>query len=487
MADPLSRGVLGFLLALTAIRLVVAGAAPLSPDETYYWVWSRALALSYFDHPPMVALAVRAGTAVFGATALGVRLLAPLLALAGSFLLAAAGRDLLGLDRRGADRAVLLLNATLMLAAGAVTMTPDTPLIFFWTATLAALGRALAGQVRVFLPVAGLCCGLAFCSKYTGVLLVPAIAGMILVHGQTRAWLGRPAAGAGAALALLATLPVLLWNGAHDDASFAKQGGRVGDFHPTHALGFEAELLGGQLGLLTPLVFVLAVAGLVLCARRARAGRPGATLVLLAVLVPAAVFVLHAIGGRVQANWPAVMAPAAALAASLPRFRRLPAIAAAALGYALAVPLYVQATAGVFPLAPHFDVTLARLGGWPALAAGVAQADTEGLPVAADDYALASELAWNCAAPAVLGAEPRWRFFRLPHLVPAGEVLLLRSRRRTDAPLAAVWPGHRGVAVLARARGGLVAERYALSRTGVAMPPLEIALLPRPARCDAPR
>ena len=481
----MSRHVVWFLVALTAARLVVAGAVPLSPDETYYWVWSRALAPSYFDHPPMVALAIRAGTALFGATAIGVRLLAPLLALAGSFLLAAAGRDLLGLDRRGADRAVLMLNATLMLAAGSVTMTPDTPLIFFWTATLAAIGRALAGQVRVFVPAAGLCCGLAFCSKYTGVLLFPAIAGMILAHGQTRAWLRRPAAWAAAALALLATSPVLLWNAANDFASFAKQGGRVGDFHPGRALGFEAELFAGQLGLLTPLIAVLAVAGLVLCARRARDGRPGATLVLLAALTPGAVFVLHAVGGRVQANWPAVIVPAAALAAALPRLRRLSAVAAAALGYGLGALLYLQATTGLLPLSPHFDVTLARLGGWPSLGARVARADREGLPVAADDYALASELAWTCAAPDVLGAEPRWRFFLLPHLVPLGEVLLLRSLHRTDAPPASVWPGNRDIAVLARVGHGRVAER--LYRTAIAMPPQDIVLLPRPARCNAPR
>jgi len=39
-----------------ALRLVVAASIPLVPDEAYYWVWSRALAPGYPDHPPMVAL-----------------------------------------------------------------------------------------------------------------------------------------------------------------------------------------------------------------------------------------------------------------------------------------------------------------------------------------------------------------------------------------------------------------------------------------------
>ena len=29
-------------------------AKPL-PDEAYYWLWSKNVALSYFDHPPLVA------------------------------------------------------------------------------------------------------------------------------------------------------------------------------------------------------------------------------------------------------------------------------------------------------------------------------------------------------------------------------------------------------------------------------------------------
>ena len=53
-------GPLAALAALTALRLIVAAATPLAPDEAYYWVWSRALAPGFLDHPPMVALWIRA-------------------------------------------------------------------------------------------------------------------------------------------------------------------------------------------------------------------------------------------------------------------------------------------------------------------------------------------------------------------------------------------------------------------------------------------
>jgi hypothetical protein len=60
------------LLAVTALRLLVAALVPLAPDEAYYWVWSRALQPGYLDHPPMVALFIRAGTLLAGEGAFGI-------------------------------------------------------------------------------------------------------------------------------------------------------------------------------------------------------------------------------------------------------------------------------------------------------------------------------------------------------------------------------------------------------------------------------
>src|SRR5688572_7253313 len=56
------------------VRLIIAALTPLFPDETYYWEWSRHLATGYFDHPPMIAWLIRAGTLLAGDTPLGVRL-----------------------------------------------------------------------------------------------------------------------------------------------------------------------------------------------------------------------------------------------------------------------------------------------------------------------------------------------------------------------------------------------------------------------------
>ncbi|MBE7729340.1 4-amino-4-deoxy-L-arabinose transferase, partial [Komagataeibacter sp. FXV3] len=62
------------LLLLAAVRLVVAGVLPLSPDEAYYRLWAFAPAAGYLDHPPMVAVWIRLGMLLGGDTASGVRL-----------------------------------------------------------------------------------------------------------------------------------------------------------------------------------------------------------------------------------------------------------------------------------------------------------------------------------------------------------------------------------------------------------------------------
>src|SRR6201989_379576 len=73
------------IAALVVLRLVAAALTPITFDEAYYWMWSKNLAGGYYDHPPMVALVMRAGTMIAGDTELGVRLVSILLALPMSY------------------------------------------------------------------------------------------------------------------------------------------------------------------------------------------------------------------------------------------------------------------------------------------------------------------------------------------------------------------------------------------------------------------
>jgi 4-amino-4-deoxy-L-arabinose transferase-like glycosyltransferase len=454
------------LAALTVIRLVVAAIAPVSPDEAYYWVWSRALAPGYLDHPFMVALWVRAGTAAFGDGAFGIRVLAPLSAALGSVLIIDAAR------RLGAGRgyaAALLLNATLLFGAGGILMTPDTPLILFWIATLWAMARIIAGGSGWWWIAAGVFAGLALDSKYTAALLLAGIGLWLVLMPAGRRWLLRDARPwLGLAIALLLFLPVILWNADHHWASFLKQGGRTGDFHPARAAQFLGELVFGQLGLATPVVFVLCVAGLVHVTRQAAMRRDAAAGLLAALGVfPALVFIQHALGDRVQGNWPEILYPAAVIAAAMLPLTMRWLKPALTVGFVMTLVIYVQAVASPIPIGGVSDPTIRVLGGWAGLTEAVARrAQQAGAHfIAIDEYGLGSELALRLPpAMAVVADDPRWLLFNLPHpglaLAPGETGLLIRTMRRRTPPDARPWASMSEIGILGRGRWGRIGESY---------------------------
>ena len=130
------------IAALVVLRLVAAAVTPLTFDEAYYWMWSKALAGGYYDHPPMVALVIRAGTDIAGDTAFGVRLVSILLALPMSWAVYRAAAILFG-GVRVAATATILLNVTLMAAVGTLVVTPDSPLLVAASFVLLALAKVL--------------------------------------------------------------------------------------------------------------------------------------------------------------------------------------------------------------------------------------------------------------------------------------------------------------------------------------------------------
>ena len=456
--------------ALTVLRLLVAAFAPLSPDEAYYWVWSKALAAGYSDHPPLVALWIRAGTWIAGDGALGVRLLAPVAAALGSILLARASDDLLPNAGAGVIAAALL-NATLLFGIGSVTMTPDTPLLLFWTATLWALARLVATGWPGWWLVAGTAVGLALDSKYTAALLLPAIAVWLGVVPAIRPWLRRWPLWGGALVALLLFAPVLAWNAEHRWISFSRQGGRLEDWNPARGAQFVGELVAGQVGLLTPIIALLVAAGIVRAAGGWRDRDPGWLLLAALTIVPLLVFVEHALGDRVQANWPAIVYPAGAIAAvGLSRGWSRLVWPGVVLGLALTSLVWAQCVAAPAALPMRWDPTLMRLGGWRTLAASVdaARQRAGATFVVADNYGVASVLARLLPAEVkVVGVDPRWRYFRLPDARPVidGRVgLLVHSVRRRSAPENADWSTLSPVGAIARQRNDVVAEKYELYR-----------------------
>lgn len=304
-------GAILILGILTLLRVAAAARVPLSFDEAYFWLWTKNLAVSYYDHPPLLALVVRLSTLLFGDTEFGVRFVPVLASIAASWAVWRAGAALSG-ERVGAAAAVFF-NLTLMLASQGMAATPDSLVLAASAFLLLAIAKLQQSEDGRWWLAVGAALGLAFLSKYTAFFLGGSIALWLFASKENWRWLKTPWPYLAASIAIAAFLPNLIWNATHDWVSFKFQFGRVvsGGF----TLRFLFEFLGGQIVLASPVVLFLALRRF---AHDFRGWTEGKSLtVCTALVLPAsAYFLLHAFHDRVQANWPSFIYPALAILAA---------------------------------------------------------------------------------------------------------------------------------------------------------------------------
>ena len=335
----------------------MAALVPLTADEAYYWLWSKHLDWGYLDHPPLIAWLIRAGTMLLGDSVLGVRASGILLSGLATWFVWEAARTLLK-DQARAAAAALLFNLTLMIGVEMLAATPDMPSIATSAALLFCLARLQQSGNSKWWLWAGLAAGLSLLSKYSAFFLLAGAFLWLLLSPRARGWLRTPWPWSAALLALLIFLPNLIWQTNHDWETFAFQFGRiVGHQWTGHYL---LEFLGAQLGLASPFIFILGVAGL------AKA-RPKDDLFLPAMLIwpAAAYFLIHALHDRVQGNWPGFLYPAFAILAVAQfggtGWRKWCTRLAAPMAGGILILVYAQALTGFIPLGSRDP--LARLIG----------------------------------------------------------------------------------------------------------------------------
>jgi 4-amino-4-deoxy-L-arabinose transferase-like glycosyltransferase len=479
-----AAGAAAVVLALTLVRLAVAGLAPLTEDEAYYRLWALHPAFGYLDHPPMVAWWMAGGIAVAGDTALGVRLVSVLSVVVGSLALWRSAL-LLGGDARTAARAVIWFNATLLVGIGSVVATPDQPATLFWGLALwAALERVRSDDGRWWLLV-GVLAGLGLQSKYSTLFLGAGLVLWLATSAERRRWLLDPWLWVGGLLAGLLFAPVVAWNAAHEWASFEKQFGRAAASDWT--LAYLPELLGGQIGLLGPLMVPFVVAGLWLAARRRRAGMgqgagdAGRSLLLL-TSVPFALYLLvHALHDRVQANWPAPLYPAMALLAADAAARtgdlggRLGRGLAALRGWVAPVGVVTGLVAFALLMHPSgFGLAgldpARRYRGWEAAAAEIAakQQEAGAAWIATGAYGPTAMLSWELRGTPVVQLDERLRYAAAPpppaDLLARPALLVLRDGAGETEALLARFRFAEPLGTVTRRADSASIARYALFR-----------------------
>ncbi len=365
-------GKLVFVLAsfFFLFHLVLAERAGLVADEAYYWIWSLAPKMSYFDHPPFIAWTIAFFTHIFGTDKLGIRMASLLISLALSFLLYEMGKESLK-DRWAGAWAVLFVTSSLLFSAGAFLITPDSLVIFFFALTLWQFSRALEKNSGRSMVLAGLWFGLGLLSKYTMVLLGPLLLLYLLLSPRHRPWLWRPSLYISALAALLLFTPVILWNRAHDWASFRFQWHHGMEAHQFSPLAGLSDYFGGQTGVMTPIVYLLVLAAAVWGLREIRKNRDTPILYFWITSYPILLFFAYSsLKAKVEANWPVegylgAFLVAGAMVSSW-SFRPLllrVAVAGVALGLLSNLAVGVQIFRPIIPIDPNVDPT-GRMAGF---------------------------------------------------------------------------------------------------------------------------
>ena len=301
--------VAALIAVLTILRVIYASVIDLRTDEAYYWTWSKENVLCFLDHPPMIAWFIRFGTAIFGDTNLGVRFAGILAMLITQLLLADIVRRVTH-DVRAIVLAVLMPEAALYYGLLMAKVSPDVALIPFAVAMVWALIRINeSGDGRWWLA-AGVFAGLALLSKFTVLMLIPAVLAFMLVPDWRRRWLLSPYPWLAAVFALVLFLPVLIWNAQHDWASFRFQLVRATATHEI-SLRTVVDFIGLQFGLVGFILLPVVLSGISLTAWRGYfRGDAVAILLSTAVIVPFGYFFWKSLSLRVGDTWPMFIWPA---------------------------------------------------------------------------------------------------------------------------------------------------------------------------------
>lgn len=279
-------------------RLYLTAELQLHPDEAYYWLWSRYLDIGYFDHPPVVAYFIWIST-LFSQSELWVRFSGTVVLVILSGLMWRLALQLFKSVPVAAG-SVMLFNVVPLTVLGMVVITPDIPVIFFWSLGTYLFWQIMRSQqVWLWYPL-GLTFGLALLSKYTAVLMIPCFFAYLALSDDRR-WLKTPHPYLALMTGLSCFLPVIFWNSRNDWVSFV--------FQMKNGLGGEdfsankvAEYIAGQLLVSGPVVWIVGIYAAVAGWCR----RDKATLLLICTAIPVILFFGFSSFRKVAGpNWPA--------------------------------------------------------------------------------------------------------------------------------------------------------------------------------------
>ena len=382
------------LAATLVFRFWLAAVAPVTADEAYFILWGRHPAPGYYDHPPMIGWLLAPLASLSEASWL-VRLPAVVVpALVALAVRAALARWFAAGETRASLAGLAVLLAPLNVWN--VLITTDTPLILFSGLSMLAFARGAQKQSGGWFFVSGLFLGLAFLSKYFAVLLGIAFLVHAIVKRDPKSF----------ALVFLGGLPFgllnLYWN---YEACWCNVMFNAINRHDDAGLAWSTPLLYAA-----ALAYFAAPLLWYAWRERARLGwrDPARLALVLAWVVPLAVFALLSPVKRIGLHWLLSFLPALALSVALALDERRLGLVVRIFAVVAAAHVLAAFVAAALPLDIWKETRLyARIvfpGRAEELLAAVAP-ETQGRVLAADSYAAAALFAYKTHLPVpVFGA-----------------------------------------------------------------------------------
>jgi 4-amino-4-deoxy-L-arabinose transferase-like glycosyltransferase len=373
-----------FLGLLTFLRLALIGRFELSPDEAYYWTWSRHLDWSYYDQGPLIALVIRFFTSLIGgSTEWSVRLGAVVLSAFSATVFFDLIRRMFN-STQTAWWAFLAMQSALLFNAGSVLMMHDSVMVCFWIVSLWAFYRMFFENWTLGMYLGAAALGLGALAKYSMALFVPCLLLFLILSPGHRHWWRAPHLYLGGCLTLVLVSPLVFWNASHGGASFGHIA-TLGGVHKAFSLSWKTlgEYLSGQLGVMTPVLGALAWWASVAAWRVWKTDATwGARHLFLACFSAPLLFffMLLSCHSSVYANWPA---PAYVGALGILAHRVESAGEKSKLfawfrgawisGAVLTAIVLLEVGFGIFPLSGSVANSVDRIRGWRALGQETAQ------------------------------------------------------------------------------------------------------------------
>jgi 4-amino-4-deoxy-L-arabinose transferase-like glycosyltransferase len=240
------------ILFLAFISTLYNAFVPLHGDEAYYWMWSHHLQAGYYDHPPMIAYFIYL-TNFISESEWGVRLVNVF-----SFSVAALYIFKLSsemFDEKTALNAVIIFSSVILVHAGYIITTPDSPLILFWSLSLYYSYRAIFNGTWSDYVLAGFMLGFMMISKYTSILFIAAVLLFIILKRSDI--LFNIKFYASIIIASIIVLPMLFWNYQNDWISFNFQLEHGSSESYKISLASAFEYIGGQFMVFSPVFAAL--------------------------------------------------------------------------------------------------------------------------------------------------------------------------------------------------------------------------------------